>query len=60
VADVAEHLANSLSRKTRSRLDRLIRDGTIQCGRKRRPGGFVYLFCKPYDRCRMTICLEAS
>jgi hypothetical protein len=34
-------------RKTRSRLDRLVRDGKIQCERKRRPGGFVYLFCKP-------------
>lgn len=34
-------------RKTRSRLDRLVRDGKIECVRNRRPGGFVYLFWKP-------------
>jgi hypothetical protein len=34
-------------RKTRARLDRLVRDGKIKCVRERRSGGFVYLFCKP-------------
>ena len=33
-------------RKTRSRLDRLVRDGKIKCKSEQSPRGFVYLFCK--------------
>jgi hypothetical protein len=33
-------------RKTRSRLDRLARDGKIKCKAEQSSRGLVYLFCK--------------
>jgi len=33
-------------RKTRARLDRLVRDGKIECKREQGTHGFVYLFRK--------------
>jgi hypothetical protein len=43
---VARLIGAGDDRKTRSRLDRLVRDGKISCKRDRGKHGLVYLFCK--------------
>jgi hypothetical protein len=44
---VARLIGADNERRTRSRLDRLVRDGKISCKRDRGTHGLVYLFCKP-------------
>ncbi len=43
---VSQLIRASDDRKTRARLDRLVRDGKIKCKRGRGTHGLVYLFCK--------------
>jgi hypothetical protein len=43
---VARLIGADDERKTRSRLDRLVRDGKLSCKRDQGTHGLVYLFCK--------------
>jgi hypothetical protein len=45
---VSRLIAEGDDRKTRARLNRLVRNGKIECRQGQGTHGLVYLFCKPF------------